>query len=304
MENAKILKAVCRKTNKHFGLEIKQFGSSWRVVNFIPLSTAEANVITSEIRQTSFSTNENLRACASCGSRVVGSCDCAQKRYNCNRSNEFNFQCIYCKNLEIDYSAPILGSGQREGDVIHLSQGQVVKISSGGRPLSKIYVGVGWDPVRQGYNMDIDSSVVVAGGYEREVVYFGDLAHPSGCVIHHGDNLTGEDKYDSNDDENITVFLNKVPANRDRLIFVLNIYECLERNQQFGDVRNMYIRLYDPDSRRMLVEYRINGNMQNFTALVVGMAYRQGNEWMFKAIGTGSYAADIGELADEVMGIR
>lgn len=303
MENTKFVKAVCKKTKKYFGLEIKQFGSVWRVVNVIPLSPEEASLITSEVRQASFSTNENLRACDRCGKRLVGGCGCPPKTFDCRRSNEFNFQCVYCNNLEVDYSAPALG-GYKEGDVIRLSQGQEVKIHSGNRPLSKIYVGVGWDPVRQGANMDVDSSVIVAGGQQKEIVYYGDLKHPSGCVIHHGDNLTGEDAAGKNDDENITVDLEKVPSNRDRLIFVLNIYECRSRRQQLGDVKNMYIRLYDPDSRRAIVEYKVEANMQNDTALIIGMAYRQGWEWTFRAIGKGSRAEDIRSLADEVMSLR
>lgn len=304
MENTKFLKAVCKKSRKHFGLEIKQFGGVWKVVNFIPLNEEETSLMTSEVRQASFFTNENLRACDRCGKRVVGGCGCPQKAYDCRRSGEFNFQCIYCNNMEIDYSAPTIGRGYREGDVVRLSQGQEVKIHFADKPLTKIIVGVGWDPVRQGSNMDVDSSVIVAGGQQKEIVYYGDLEHPSGCVIHHGDNLTGEDEGGNNDDENITVYLDKVPSNRDRLIFVLNIYECKSRRQQLGDVKNMYIRLYDPDSRRAIVEYKVEDNMRNDTALVIGMAYRRGQDWTFRAIGRGSRAEDIGSLANEVMSLR
>lgn len=304
MENTKFVKAVCKKTKKHFGLEIKQFGSSWRVVNFIPLSPEEASLMTSEVHQASFSTNENLRACDRCGKRLVGGCECPPKTFDCRRSNEFNFQCIYCNNLEVDYSVPTLGRGYKEGDTIRLSQGQEVKIQAGNKPLSKIYVGVGWDPVRQGEDMDVDSSVIVAGGQQKEIVYYGDLKHPSGCVIHHGDNLTGKDAIGRNDDENITVNLEKVPADRDRLIFVLNIYECKSRRQRLGDVKNMYIRLYDPNSRRAIVEYKVEANLQDDTALIIGMAYRQGGEWAFRAIGKGSRAENILILANEAMGLR
>ncbi len=304
MENTKFVKAVCTKTKKYFGLEIKQYGSVWRVVNFIPLSPEEANLMTSEVHQASFSTNENLLACDRCGKRLVGGCTCPPKTVDCRKHDEFHFQCIYCNNLEIDYSAPSLGHGHKEGDVIRLSQGQEVRIQSGDEPLSEIYVGVGWDPVSAGENMDIDSSVIVAGGDEKEVVYYSNLQHPSGCVIHHGDNVTGIDGEGNDDDENISVFLDDVPSSRDRLIFVLNIYKCTIRGQELGDVKNMYIRLYDSESGRAIVEYRVESAMRHDTALIIGVAYRKGGGWAFKAIGRGSRADSIESLAEEVMRLR
>ena len=301
---SKFVKGYCRKTGQHFGLELKKIGSEWKVVNFVDITAKEASAITSEISQSRFLTNDNLLPCRKCSSRVVSGCSCPEKSFQC-RAGVYNFQCIYCKNMQIDYSAASVSSGYKEGDIIRLSQGQEIKVKlDGDKPLKKIIVGIGWDPSTVGPNMDVDSSVIVAGNRGREIVYYGDLEHPSGCVIHHGDNLTGEDEMEQGDDENITVYLEKVPQNRDRLIFVVNIYECISRHQKFGNVKNMYIRLYDPVSRKGIIEYKITGNMSSFTALVIGMVYRRDGEWIFKAIGNGSYATSIHGLADEVAHLR
>lgn len=303
MEANKFLKAKCRKTGRWYGLEIKRFDGKWKVVNMIDLTDAEAAVISSEVKQTEFETNDNLRACFTCGSRRVGGCGCSKKRHRCSKDMNYQFDCIYCNELEIDYTLPSRSEVQgRVGDTVTLSQGQEVKIRyADDRPLTKIYVGVGWDPARTGSeDIDVDSSVVVMSGQSsaRELVYFGEKEHSSGCVIHHGDNLTGRDR-DNADDENISVYLNKVPSNRDRLVFVLNIYQCAVRHQTFGGIGNLYIKLYDPDSGKTLVEYRVRGNFDSDTALIIGMAYRKNNEWFFKAIGRGSSAIDVGQLADE-----
>ena len=300
MDNTRFLKAYCNKTKQYFGLEIKEFGKTWKVVNFINLTNDEARVMTSAIRQSKFLTNENLQACRKCGGREVGGCACPQKSASCQKNMKYNFQCVYCKNLTIDYSAAEATQGHKEGDTIRLSQGQIVKIHfEDNRPLTEIIVGVGWDPVKSGSQMDVDSSVIVAGNREKEIVYFGDLKHPSGCVIHHGDNLTGENRGGNDDDENITVRLDKVPSSRDRLFFVLNIYACKDRRQKLGDIRNMYIRLYDPISKKAIIEYKVDSNIRNDTALIIGVAYREGKGWNFKAIGKGSRAKDISTLADE-----
>ena len=298
----KFVKARCKKTGRWMSLEVKQFGSVWKVVNMTDLSDSDAAKVASEVRQASFETNDTLLACQRCGHRKVGGCGCSKKLHSCSRSMGYHFDCVYCEELEIDYSLPTRPeSGAREGDVVKLAQGQEVVIKyADDRPLSKIYVGVGWDPALFGPQIDVDSSVVVMDGRtgQKDVVYYGDLKHSSGCVVHHGDNLTGED-IPNTDDENISVWLDKVPPKRDRLVFVLNVYKCTERRQTFGGIRNLYIRLYDPDSKKALVEYRVTGNFSSDTALIIGMAYRKGQSWVFKAIGRGSKAKSVSDLADE-----
>ena len=303
MESTKIVKAYCKKSKRHLGLVLKETGREWKVIDFIELTPDEAAVMASEIRQSSFETNGNLLACSRCGSRTVSGCSCAPKSANCRPGMKYNFQCIYCNNLEIDYTRAKSVQGRKSGETIRLSQGQEVKIQfDDERPLSEIRVGIGWDPAWVGENMDVDSSVIVKGSSGFDIVYFSNLTHPSGCVIHHGDNLTGRDVA-NRDDENITVYLNKVPYDKDKLIFVLNIFNCEERDQTLSSVKNMYIRLYDPDSKEALIEYNVEFDLGNVsrrdTALIIGMAYREGMDWNFRAIGRGSRANSVHELARE-----
>lgn len=297
MADTKFLKGKCNKTGRYFGLEIKQNRGSWEVVNFLEIPEEEARVITSEIRQPSFETATSLLPCDKCGSRKVGGCNCTARRCPVQRG-EYNFQCVYCKNMEIDYSSVSSIAGYKEGDVIRLSQGQEVKITFNGKPLKRIVVGLGWDPMAVGRAMDLDSSVVVMGPTAYETVYFGDKTHKSGCVVHHGDNLTGAGSAQS-DDENIDAFLDKVPYDRNKLVFVVNIYDCVNRGQKLGSVRNMYIKLYDPDTRKVLIEYRVDGNLRTSTSLIVGYAFREGQDWKFKAVGAGSNATTVSALAYE-----
>lgn len=303
MAESKFLKAYCAKTGQYFGLEIKKFGMKWKVVNMIQLSTDEAKLISSEIEQSSFDTNENLIACRKCGNRRVGGCSCSKKNHPCSRGMKYQFDCTYCEELKIDYTLPTASDvGSRAGGTVTLSQGQEVKIRfADDRPLTQIKVGVGWDPTTGPDNMDVDSSVVVMGGQgsDYDLVYYGDKEHSSGCVIHHGDNLTGAGGIQDGDDENISVFLNKVPGNRDKLIFVLNIYKCDERRQNLDRVKNLYIKLYDPDSKKTLIQYRVDGNNGRDTAMVIGMAFKRGGAWHFKAIGRSLKVADVQELARE-----
>ncbi len=70
MKDTKFMKAYCRKTGQYFGLEVKRFGPTWKVVNMIRLSDAEARVISSEVEQSGIETNDNLIACPRCGVRL------------------------------------------------------------------------------------------------------------------------------------------------------------------------------------------------------------------------------------------
>lgn len=298
MEN-KFVKAYCARTKQYFWLEMKNVGGAWRVVNMIRISEGEARVLSSEVNRPTFETNTNLIPCAGCGSRRVGGCSCAKRAHSCSGGMKYQFDCIYCDEFKIDYSMPSASDVEgRVGDTIMLAQGQEAKIrGADNRPLSKIVVGVGWDPASGADNMDVDSSAVVMDPADRtDLVYFGNLKHPSGCVLHHGDNLTGAGGIQDGDDENITVYLDRVPADKDRLVFVLNIYQCDLRRQTLDGVRNLYIKLYDPDSKKALIQYDVRGNTGDHTAMVIGMAYRDGNGWSFKAIGKSLRVSDVRQL--------
>ena len=65
----------------------------------------------------------------------------------------------------------------------------------------------------------------------KNVIYFGNLKSRCGGVVHTGDNLTGEG---DGDDEQILIDLAKVPAQINKLVFVVNIYDCVRRKQDFG----------------------------------------------------------------------
>ena len=304
---SKFVKAYCEVTGNYFGLEVKNFGGVWKVVNFTQLSKEEAKLASTEVSQPSFETNANLLPCLKCGSRKVGGCACAKAAGGCSTSMKYRFGCVYCNKLKIDYSMPdISAAGNvRAGEKIVLSQGQEVVIRfADNKPLTDIIVGVGWDPSEGGQNIDVDTSVVLLSSNNREsdLVYFGAKEHQSGCARLLEDNLTGEHtgNVDSNDDENIIVDLKKVPSDRNKMVFVVNIYECDSRNQTLSKIKNFYIRLYDSKSKKTLIEYNVNNEQigSRDTAIVIGVATKKAGGWTFKAIGRSLKVSDVRELRD------
>ncbi len=194
---------------------------------------------------------------------------------------------------------------------VNLQKGQKVNLKkSDGEALSRIRVGLGWDPVEQkksgglfgsffggsAPDIDCDASVIVCqGGHlkaREDVVYFGNLKHPSGAIVHTGDNLTGEGE---GDDEQIKVDLSKVPASIDKIDFTVTIYEADERKQNFGQVSNAFIRVVNEATGEELIRFDLGEDFSIETAVVVGRLYRQGSEWKFNAIGSG-YSGGLGAL--------
>ncbi|MGM9948882.1 MAG: TerD family protein [Lysinibacillus sp.] len=198
--------------------------------------------------------------------------------------------------------------------VVNLQKGQRVDLTKGNAGLNKIIVGLGWDPVEQksggGFlsglfgggggsnaNIDCDASVLMLQNdklsRQEDVVYFGRKTSACNSVVHSGDNLTGDG---DGDDEVITVDLNAVPAQFNKLVFVVNIYEAHSRQQHFGMIRNAYIRVVDPSTNNEIIRYNLSDDYQNQTALITGEIYRHNNEWKFGALGTGTQDKKLGEV--------
>lgn len=174
-----------------------------------------------------------------------------------------------------------------------LQKGQKVSLTKGNPGLTKVVVGVGWD-INQydtGASFDLDSSAFMlqadgkVGGSE-DFVFYGNLKHPSGAVEHMGDNLTGAGE---GDDEQMRIDLSKVPANIEKIAFTVTIYDAETRNQNFGQVNNAFVRIYNEETGEEMMRYDLGEDFSIETAAVFGELYRNNGEWKFNAIGSGFY---------------
>ena len=180
---------------------------------------------------------------------------------------------------------------------VNLKKGQKVDLRKpDGGTLHRVMVGLGWDEVEQPKKwfapkpqpIDCDATAFLCEDDKvkavKDVVYFGNLKHESGAVMHMGDNLTGAG---DGDDEQIKVDLNTVPASVEKIDFTVTIYEADTRNQNFGQVSNAFIRIVDEATGTELIRYDLGEDFSIETAVVVGELYRYNGEWKFNAIGSG-----------------
>lgn len=191
---------------------------------------------------------------------------------------------------------------------INLQKGQKVDLTKGNAGLKTLVVGLGWDEAPKKFSLfggrseDIDcdaSALLISESTGKlsgpvDVVYYGQLMHRSGAIRHCGDNLTGAG---DGDDEQIIVELTKVPAEFSKIVFVVTIYQAVERKQQFGMIRNAFIRVVDADKGTELCKYNLSENYDGKTAMVFGEVYRYNGEWKFGAIGEPTNDNGIAEIA-------
>ena len=128
---------------------------------------------------------------------------------------------------------------------------------------------------------------------KTDLVYFGNLKHKSGTVNHMGDNLTGAGE---GDDEQIVIDLSRVPAEYDKIVIVVNIYQAVKRKQHFGMIQNAFIRLVDARNNKEMCKYNLTENYSGMTAMIFGEIYRYNGEWKFNAVGNGTTDPGLGEL--------
>ena len=174
---------------------------------------------------------------------------------------------------------------------VSLSKGQKVSLTKNNPGLSKVIVGLGWD-VNQfdtGGDFDLDAAAFLLTdtgkiSKSEDFVFYGNLSHPSGAVTHQGDNLTG---VGDGDDEQIKIDLTKVPANIEKIAFTVTIYDADERRQNFGQVYNAFIRIYNEATGEEMLRYDLGEDFSIETAAVFGELYKHGSEWKFNAIGSG-----------------
>ncbi len=172
-----------------------------------------------------------------------------------------------------------------------LQKGQKVSLTKGNPGLTKVVVGLGWDvnAFDTGGSFDLDAAAFMLTdsgkvSCQNDFIYYGNLTHPSGSVQHQGDNLTG---VGDGDDEQIKIDLSKVPANITKIAFTVTIYDAEARHQNFGQVNNAFVRIYNEANGEELLRYDLGEDFSIETAAVFGELYKHGDEWKFNAIGSG-----------------
>ena len=196
---------------------------------------------------------------------------------------------------QMQQSQPIAPAPRPTGNGVHLKKGQKTSLTQMNPNLSEIQVCLGWDVLNQA--CDLDASVFMLGADNKVVgddwfVFYGQPVSPDGSIVHQGDSKDGAG---AGDDEVITIKLNQVNPQVQKIAFVVTINEALENNLNFSMVANAYVRVIDKSTGNELVKFLLTDYFSNVTSMVVGEVYNKGGQWRFNPIGDG-FAHDLAGL--------
>lgn len=190
---------------------------------------------------------------------------------------------------------------------INLQKGQKIDIG-----LTNMTIGLGWDPNEgTGHDFDLDVSAIMINEQRKlpsdnHFIFYNNLCgrgHSGNecinnkCAGLYGVRHTGDDPSggfsDGDDDEAIIVDLSKVDSQITEILFVVTIHDFETRKQNFGQVRNSYIRIIDNNNREEVAKYELDEDFSIETGVEFGRLYKRNGQWKFEASGIG-YKADLG----------
>ncbi|MBC1237930.1 TerD family protein [Nostoc sp. 2RC] len=176
---------------------------------------------------------------------------------------------------------------------VSLAKGQRVSLEKVAPGLTDVFIGLGWDvkATDTGHDFDLDSSVFMLGSDEKllsdnHFIFYNNLTSPDPhkSLQHMGDNLTGAG---DGDDEVIKVNLTKVPSEVEKIVVTVTIYEAQQRSQNFGQVKNAFVRIVNAQTKQEAIRYDLVEDYSIETALIMAELYRKDGEWRLNAVGAG-----------------
>ena len=173
-------------------------------------------------------------------------------------------------------------------NVVNLRKGQRVELAKG---ISKLRIELTWQASRKAESWDLDimalelnEDQLIANGDISHLVFYNNLKDPQGALVHSGDDRTGE-----GDGEEMRLDVSKLHSGVKEVLFVLNIFESMKKNQNFGEIKHTVLRIYYDDDTTPALVYNLEEEESHRTATVLKVVsiYKSGGMWKVKAINEG-----------------
>ena len=171
-----------------------------------------------------------------------------------------------------------------------LMKGQKIPITGSG----KIKIGLGWDV--NDSRCDLDASAFMLDKNNKIVgdewfIFYGQDTSPDNSVKY----KTFDIGVACEDDAELTIDLNMVSPNVEKILIAITIYEAFANRLNFGMVSNVFARIIDADTNKETSRFVQDECYSNVTALVLGELYRYKGTWKFNAVGSG-VARDLAQF--------
>lgn len=168
-----------------------------------------------------------------------------------------------------------------------VTKGQKVSLE---KAMKMALIGLGWGAK---FDLDVSAFLVGANGLcstEKDFVFYGNLVHPSGAAFSKGDERGDNvEEDDEGDQEQIVIDFSKIPAYVERIVIAVTIYD---KGPTFGQVHNAYVRVakirnVDDEVGETVIEYDLEEEFSDETAVIAAELFKNGSEWKFGAVGQG-----------------
>lgn len=196
-----------------------------------------------------------------------------------------------------------------------IKTGSSLNISGCEDEFDGIMIGIGWKQRKSGLlsrlgrnkSLDIDVSALMlsASGKlksKEDIIYFGNRSDAALSVVHFGDKKEGiSPDCELEDLERIAVYPYKISPRIDRVLFTVNIYDCIPRRQDFSMVDEAYIRAVEMGTGNEILRYRLTEDYSRMTSLEAAELTRFQDGWKFTALGRAGRDGSLAELISRFM---
>lgn len=180
---------------------------------------------------------------------------------------------------------------------INLSKGQKINLGQ-----TNVTIGLGWTPNEgTGQAFDLDCSVFMLNEQkviptDKHFIFYNNTTSPDGALVHSGDDRTGAKASRNLDDERIAIDVTKLNDDIKELLFVVTIDQATAKQQNFGQVKDAFIRIVDnnnPDPlTNEIAKFDLGEDFSIETSIEFGRLYKKDDVWKFDASGVG-YQQDL-----------
>jgi stress response protein SCP2 len=157
---------------------------------------------------------------------------------------------------------------------IQLQKGSNALISASGNDGIIVHLSFS---VPEKYELDASAFMLNNKGVvlnDETMIFFNQPASPDGAVHYH------------NQKQLFTVALSKLNPAVEKIAFTLTIYQGVERNQQFKNLRQAFIQVFK--DKQELARYDLSmQELNQETALIFAELYLNKAQWKFRAVGQG-----------------
>ncbi len=193
----------------------------------------------------------------------------------------------------------------------NLQLGESFNITKESPETASLLVSVGWYNRKNNFKIfnkneaatiDLDASAILLSkgrlmGTNR-VINSENNVSEGGSVTH-----IGENKYLPEDTENISILLEKIPEDVDKILFVVNVDSPEEKGHNLGMLEDIFVRVSDSDSKGNGELVRIDVSCEGSTdvTLIVCELTKEEGSFIIEPILATSDCKDISELAEMLM---